>query len=88
MGKILESIQSISDEARRVLADPELTRDSLLSALSVSVIKASLFQAELTGLLRLSSMKIMVILSLLECHILPSKRSERPQLTRMVSAQN
>ena len=84
MGKILESIQSISDEARRVLADPELTRDSLLSALSVSVIKASLFQAELTGLLRLSSMKIMVILSHLWCHILPSKRSERPRLTRMV----
>ena len=84
MGKILESIQSISDEARRVLADPELTRDSLLSALSVSVINASLFQAELTGLLRLSSMKIMVTLSHLGCHILPSKRSERPRLTRMV----
>ncbi|KDR78906.1 hypothetical protein GALMADRAFT_244552 [Galerina marginata CBS 339.88] len=31
---ILESIQSISDEARRALADPELPRDSLLSALS------------------------------------------------------
>ncbi|KJA26368.1 hypothetical protein HYPSUDRAFT_36678 [Hypholoma sublateritium FD-334 SS-4] len=31
---ILQSIQSISDEARRVLADPELPRDSLLSALS------------------------------------------------------
>jgi hypothetical protein len=84
VGKILESIQSISDEARRVLADPELTRDSLLSALSVSVIKASLFQAELTGLLRLSSMKIIVILSHLGCHILPSKRSERPRPTRMV----
>ena len=84
MGKILESIQSISDEARRVLADPELTRDSLLSALSVSVIKASLFQVELSGLLRLSSMKIMVILSLLGCHILPLKRSERPRQTRMV----
>lgn len=34
---ILESIQSISDEARRVLADPELPRDSLLSALSVRI---------------------------------------------------
>lgn len=33
---ILEAIQSISDEARRALADPELPRDSLLSALSVS----------------------------------------------------
>ena len=33
---ILKSIQSISDEARRVLADPELSRDSQLSALSVS----------------------------------------------------
>ncbi|KAF9532585.1 cystathionine beta-lyase [Crepidotus variabilis] len=31
---ILESIQSISDEARRALADPELSRDSLLTALS------------------------------------------------------
>jgi hypothetical protein len=31
---ILKSIQSISDEARRALADPELPRDSLLSALS------------------------------------------------------
>jgi hypothetical protein len=33
---ILKSIQSISDEARRALADPELSRDSLLSILSVS----------------------------------------------------
>ncbi|KAJ3510120.1 hypothetical protein NLJ89_g4855 [Agrocybe chaxingu] len=32
---ILDSIQSISDEARRALADPELPRDSLLSALSI-----------------------------------------------------
>ncbi|KAF4613766.1 hypothetical protein D9613_007877 [Agrocybe pediades] len=31
---ILKSIQSISDEARRALADPELPRESLLSALS------------------------------------------------------
>jgi len=31
---ILEAIQSISDEARRTLADPELPRDALLSALS------------------------------------------------------
>ncbi|KAF9484332.1 cystathionine beta-lyase [Pholiota conissans] len=31
---ILESIQSISDEARRALADPELPRDSLLSVIS------------------------------------------------------
>ncbi|KAF8968014.1 cystathionine beta-lyase [Flammula alnicola] len=31
---ILESIQSICDEARRALADPELPRDSLLSAIS------------------------------------------------------
>lgn len=33
---ILRSIQSISDEARRALADPELSRVELLSALSVS----------------------------------------------------
>lgn len=32
---LLESIQSISDEARRCLADPELSREQLLSALSV-----------------------------------------------------
>lgn len=32
---ILETIQNISDEARRVLADPELPRESLLQALSV-----------------------------------------------------
>ncbi|KAF8150764.1 cystathionine beta-lyase [Crassisporium funariophilum] len=31
---ILQSIQSICDEARRALADPELPRDSLLTALS------------------------------------------------------
>jgi len=31
---ILQSIQSISDEGRRVLADPELPRDSMLSALA------------------------------------------------------
>lgn len=35
---IMESIQSISDEARRILADPELPRESLLSALSVGVL--------------------------------------------------
>jgi hypothetical protein len=33
---ILAAIQSISDEARRALADPELSRDALLSALKVS----------------------------------------------------
>ena len=31
----MERIQSISDEARRALADPELSRESLLSALAV-----------------------------------------------------
>jgi hypothetical protein len=35
VNRILEQIQSISDEARRVLADPELPRESLLSALAV-----------------------------------------------------
>ncbi|KAF5381979.1 hypothetical protein D9615_004291 [Tricholomella constricta] len=34
---ILKAIQSISDEARRALADPELPRDSLLSALSALI---------------------------------------------------
>jgi len=34
---LLESIQSISDEARRCLADPELSREQLLSALSVLI---------------------------------------------------
>ncbi|KAF9466537.1 cystathionine beta-lyase [Collybia nuda] len=34
---ILQAIQSISDEARRALADPELPRDSLLSALSALI---------------------------------------------------
>jgi hypothetical protein len=33
---LLAAIQSISDEAKRALADPELPRQSLLSALSVS----------------------------------------------------
>ena len=33
---ILQAIQSISDEARRALADPELPRESLISVLSVS----------------------------------------------------
>jgi mevalonate kinase len=33
---VLESIQSISDEARRALADPELSREAILSALSVN----------------------------------------------------
>ncbi|KIL64253.1 hypothetical protein M378DRAFT_106435 [Amanita muscaria Koide BX008] len=37
VGQILESIQSITDEARRALADPELSRDSLLSALSALI---------------------------------------------------
>jgi mevalonate kinase len=34
---ILDSIQSISDEARRALGDPELPRDALLSALSALI---------------------------------------------------
>lgn len=33
---LLDSIQSISDEARRCLADPELSREQLLSAIAVS----------------------------------------------------
>lgn len=32
---VLEAIQVISDEARRALSDPELTRDSLLTGLAV-----------------------------------------------------
>ncbi|TFK49910.1 cystathionine beta-lyase [Heliocybe sulcata] len=34
---ILEAIQSISDEARRALADPELSREALLSAISALI---------------------------------------------------
>ena len=37
MKAIFKSIQSICDEARRALDDPELPRDDLLSALSVRV---------------------------------------------------
>lgn len=36
VGKILGFIQGISDEAKRVLADPEISRDTLLTVLSVS----------------------------------------------------
>lgn len=36
MEGILTAIQSISDEARRALADPELSRDALLEGLGVS----------------------------------------------------
>jgi hypothetical protein len=43
---ILKSIQGISDEVRRVLADPELSRDSQLSALSVSTSIGSVCDAE------------------------------------------
>ncbi|EMD34086.1 CsMn27 [Gelatoporia subvermispora B] len=35
--KLLDAIQTISDEARRALADPELSRESLLSALSALI---------------------------------------------------
>ncbi|KAH7911344.1 Cys/Met metabolism PLP-dependent enzyme-domain-containing protein [Hygrophoropsis aurantiaca] len=41
--KILTAIQSISDEARRALADPELSRDALLAALSASIITLPLY---------------------------------------------
>lgn len=34
VGRILEAIQSISDEAKRALSDPELSRDALISGLS------------------------------------------------------
>ncbi|OSX57832.1 hypothetical protein POSPLADRAFT_1156013 [Postia placenta MAD-698-R-SB12] len=37
INKIMDSIQSISDEARRALADPELSRTSLLSALAALI---------------------------------------------------
>lgn len=37
MGKILDSIQAISEEAQRALSDPELPRLSLVSGLSVSL---------------------------------------------------
>lgn len=36
-----EAIQSISDEARRALDDPELSREQLLSALSVRSVLVS-----------------------------------------------
>src|SRR6266702_8468660 len=35
--RILDSIQSISDESRRALGDPELPRDALLSALAALI---------------------------------------------------
>jgi hypothetical protein len=47
---ILKSIQSISDEARRVLADPELSRDSQLSAFSVSIHQLSCLRFRITNL--------------------------------------
>jgi len=34
---LLDSIQSVSNEARRALGDPELPRDALLSALSTLI---------------------------------------------------
>lgn len=37
---ILNAIQSISSEARRALADPELERADLLAALSVRLLKS------------------------------------------------
>ena len=37
VGKILDAIQSISDEAQRALADPELPRETLMDGLSVSI---------------------------------------------------
>jgi mevalonate kinase len=36
VNKLLNDIQSISDEARRALADPELPRKQLIDALSVN----------------------------------------------------
>lgn len=36
MEGLMNAVQSISDEARRCLADPELSREQLLSAISVS----------------------------------------------------
>ena len=38
MKSVMDSIQSISDEARRCLADPELSREQLLDAISVSFV--------------------------------------------------
>ena len=41
---VLEAIQSISDEARRALADPEISRENLLEALNVSYLSVSLLR--------------------------------------------
>ncbi|KAF7985652.1 hypothetical protein HWV62_2177 [Athelia sp. TMB] len=37
VGRLLQQIQAISDEAKRCLADPELSRDQLLAALSALI---------------------------------------------------
>ncbi|KAI0028204.1 cystathionine beta-lyase [Vararia minispora EC-137] len=37
VGRLLDAIQSISDEARRALGDPEMSRDKLLAALSALI---------------------------------------------------
>ena len=37
VGKMLEAIQTIANEAQRALADPELARDKLLGVLAVRV---------------------------------------------------
>jgi hypothetical protein len=61
---IMQAIQRISDEARRALADPELPRESLISALSVSSCLASNLCAVIhvpDACCRLSFMKIMDI---------------------------
>ena len=39
MNSLLEAIQNISDEARRVLADPELPRDEQLDAIAVRLLR-------------------------------------------------
>jgi DNA-binding phage protein len=50
---LLNAIQHISDEAQRALADPELSREELLAALSVRSPFLSVFQD--TVILTLSS---------------------------------
>jgi hypothetical protein len=48
VGKLFTSIQSITEEARRALGDPELSREQLLAALAVSSIITTALISQLT----------------------------------------
>ena len=93
MQALLDSIQSISTEARRALADPEMSREELLRALGVRPKFRFFFQdlwltADVVRVASPSSMKTMPISGHSESRTRSSRQYALKPGSRMVLAPN